>query len=452
MKFQHERQIDALMRIYQEAEARLARDVESALRSGQLGTATYRRSQLAQVSGLITQLQSQVLPQAAAILQAGYNDGQLIANLANVNSALTGIHTEAVNMLADSLTNRLGQGFANIGRQVEDVYRKEGLRLAALSLAEGSTRADASNSLIDTLVDQGVSGFTDRAGRDWGLSAYSEMVLRTTTREAVSEGTKNRLIEGGMDLVEWAGNGENCDECQALEGQMFSLTGDTDGYEVIVDMPPLHPNCTCVLIPSTVTFETLERELGIDPPAPVQPEPPKAPPLNGMEAFDEWSFYQSASLGTADARAALSSYVRDGHGPLNQALGDGVALSDELATMRDALDDAIARQDPIKQDTMLFRGNPFGNSDLDNAAEGDEFRFPTFVSTSASESVSESFAGHHGGWLMEIRAPAGSRGIVPESHVSVDWPEREVVLPRGSKFRVVSVDRSIQRIRLELIP
>ncbi|MBN8867511.1 MAG: hypothetical protein J0H98_08150 [Solirubrobacterales bacterium] len=262
MKFPYERDLAALTQIFQTAESQLALKIERDLRSGRLGTATYRARQLAEIKAFLVNLDSAVTPQAVSILKAAYEQGVAVAEIAGIDGAqFAGIHADAVEVLADSMTNRLRDALTTVGRQVEDVFRKEGLRSSALQLAEGSTRAEASTSLVDTLTRQGVSGFEDRAGREWGLRTYSDMVMRTTTREAVSQGTRNRLIEGGIDLVEWSGNGENCDQCQALDGNVYSLTGATDGYDVLEDLPPIHPNCTCVLTPASVTFEQLEKSL-----------------------------------------------------------------------------------------------------------------------------------------------------------------------------------------------
>lgn len=263
MRLPSDRQVDALTAVYRDAETRLTLQVERALTSGQLGTATYRQAQLQQVLVLLGQLHAAATPQAVATVQASYQEGIQIANLAGIRTSFSGIHREAVSALTQSLNGRLGDGMSRIGRQVDDMFRHEGSRLAVLHLAEGSTRAEASTDMAQSLTRQGVSAFTDRAGRDWGLPRYTEMAIRTTTREAVSQGTRNRLVEGGLDLVEWDGNGENCDECAALDGTVYSLTGATDGYPMLEQMPPLHPNCTCVLTPSSVTFETLERELGV---------------------------------------------------------------------------------------------------------------------------------------------------------------------------------------------
>ena len=261
MKFNYEKQLDTLEQIFKTAESDLTLMIERDLASGRLGTAAYRTRQLAAVQQYLNELNAATSPRAVAILKAAYGEGVAVAEAAGIQSAFAGIHSEAVNVLANSMSNRLSDALTTVGRQIEDIYRKEGVRQSVLSLAEGGTRTDASDAMIKALTDQGVTGFTDKAGRPWGLDRYSEMVLRTTTREAVSEGTRNRLIEGGIDLVEWTGNGENCPECQALDGNTYSLTGATDGYEMLDEVPPLHPNCTCVLTPSSVTFDQLEREL-----------------------------------------------------------------------------------------------------------------------------------------------------------------------------------------------
>ena len=261
MKLPSEQQVDQLMRIYQTAEAHLSKMVEQAVQSGQLGTAAYRRQQLSAIQGLLTQLQAATVPEAVAILRVSYQEGLTIASLAGVDGPFAGVHTEAVNVLADSLTSRLQQGIATVGRQVEDVFRKEGLRLSAISLAEGNARTEASDAMVDALKQQGITAFEDRAGRDWSLETYTRMVMRTTPREATSEGTRNRLIEGGLDLVEWVAASDCCDQCQEFAGNVYSLTGATPGYEVLEELPPLHPNDICVIVPSTVTFDALEAAL-----------------------------------------------------------------------------------------------------------------------------------------------------------------------------------------------
>lgn len=263
MTFASVRQIDALVAILREAETELTLAVERSLMSGNLGTASFQSQQLAEIQALLQQVRGETVPRAVEILRATYKEGLKVASLSGLSdsSPFSGIHEEAVKVLSDSMTQRLDDAFATVGRRVEDVFRKEGLRLSALQLAEGSTRVEASASLVDALKRQGITAFQDRAGREWGLTRYSDMVLRTTTREATSEGTRNRLIEGGLDLVEWVAAADCCDRCQEFAGKVFSLTGATDGYEVLDELPPIHPNDICVIVPATVTLDELEKAL-----------------------------------------------------------------------------------------------------------------------------------------------------------------------------------------------
>jgi hypothetical protein len=83
------------------------------------------------------------------------------------------------------------------------------------------------------LIDERAGAFVDRAGRKWSLKSYTQMVARTTTREAVSMGTANRLLENGHDLVTISEHGNVEDECSDYEGKTFSMTGATEGYDVL---------------------------------------------------------------------------------------------------------------------------------------------------------------------------------------------------------------------------
>jgi len=42
-----------------------------------------------------------------------------------------------------------------------------------------------------------VTGFVDKANREWNMSTYADMVATTTTMQAHLEGTANRLLEHG---------------------------------------------------------------------------------------------------------------------------------------------------------------------------------------------------------------------------------------------------------------
>lgn len=240
MRLPTDRAAIVLARLYQAAEAQLQALIEQAIVSGALGTARYRQTRLAEVQTILAELNGEAVPEATQLIVDAYQLGGQIAGLRGEFG--TAIHQEAVELLADALTSSLNDATERVGRQVDDVFRREGLRHAALDLIEGGTQREAAKRLRDTLVRQGVSGFQDRAGRQWGLANYAEMVVRTTTREAVSVATKNAMLERGDDLVTISSHHHESDVCDRYDGKTFSLTGATEGHPVLDQLPPFHPN------------------------------------------------------------------------------------------------------------------------------------------------------------------------------------------------------------------
>lgn len=257
-----DRQAAAVARLYAAAEERLRRLALEALASGNLETARYRQVRLAAIQQELAALQAQAVPEATQVLASAYRLGVDIGG--GISGAFgTGIHADAVAILADSLVNKLNDAAEHVGRQAEDVFRQEGLRLSAMHLLEGSTRREASKQLQESLAGKGIKSFTDRAGREWNLGSYTEMVIRTTTREAVSVATRNRMLEGGNDLVTISHHEHEPDVCSKFDNRTFSITGSTDGYPVLSDWPPYHPRCRHVATPASANLDQLERDLGL---------------------------------------------------------------------------------------------------------------------------------------------------------------------------------------------
>lgn len=241
-----DRLVDVLASLYGEAEARLTTLVESAMSRGALGTARYRRAQIGAVATLLSQLQDKAIPEATQAVADAYQQGVEIANgsapASAVRASFTGVHSDAVNALADALTSRLNGATVTIGRRVEDIFRREGARQSALTLLQGSTVREGAKALERSLRSQGYASFTDKAGREWGLRNYAEMVIRTTTREAATEATVNRLAESGISQVRIVGHANPCPICKPYVGKEFSLIDEPDHPR-----PPIHPRCRCVL-------------------------------------------------------------------------------------------------------------------------------------------------------------------------------------------------------------
>jgi hypothetical protein len=249
-----------LVKLYADAELALKAQVQEALLSGQLGTARYRQAQLARVTSILAELQAAAIPEATEIAAASYALGMrsVEASMGFTPGNFAGVHQEAVSALADNLAGKLNAAAQTVGRRVEDVFRQEGLKAAAQGLLRGSTRRAASAELASALTKEGVTGFVARNGARWGLEPYAKMAIRTTTREAVSYGTANRMAEAGLDLVTISQHEDSDEVCDEYAGNTYSLSGASDEYPLLEEFPPFHPNCVHVMGPAEVDLDQME--------------------------------------------------------------------------------------------------------------------------------------------------------------------------------------------------
>jgi hypothetical protein len=240
-----DRSVKALAKLYQQAEANLRITIKAAIDSNALGTAAYRERQLTLVRAYLSALQDRGVPMATSGIVQAYRDRALKVDAdIGVSGGFGGIHNDAAKVLADNLAGSLNDAAELVGRQVEDVFRSVGLKQTALGVLEGNTRLQVTKGIVDDLLHEGVTGFVDNAGRRWTLGNYAEMAARTTTREAASAGTANRMAELDLKLITISDHGTLTELCKEYEGKTFALPGESvEGYETIDQLPPFHPNC-----------------------------------------------------------------------------------------------------------------------------------------------------------------------------------------------------------------
>jgi hypothetical protein len=90
-------------------------------------------------------------------------------------------------------------------------------------------------------------------GRHYDVKSYAELVARTRMREAQTEATKELCKEFDNDLVQFSKHDNPCEECAKYEGEIYSISGDSDKYDQLPDEaePPIHPNCEHNLNPTS---------------------------------------------------------------------------------------------------------------------------------------------------------------------------------------------------------
>lgn len=275
---------DQLILAYRRAAIRTRALLAEAIDSGALGDAAYRARQLEALAAVLARLEAQSGPLAARAIRSAYRtgaelvDGHLgtappFADSINAAGRFAGVHEAAVARFYGELDSRIVAARRTLGRSVDDVFRRVGLQEVETGIAAGLARREVSSAIRDELVADGLTAFRDKAGRRWTLEHYSAMVARTTTREAVTQGLANRMLELGQDVVEISTHANPCPICIPFQGRRYSLTGDTAAYPKAEQLPPYHPNCIHVATPAPIFAPTTKQ-----PAAPAQPSPPPAAP------------------------------------------------------------------------------------------------------------------------------------------------------------------------------
>lgn len=283
----HDRIVDDLARAFRQSQTLILAQIRAAVQSGNLYRASERRLQLAAVVAALDQLGARVDPLAREAVQRAYDEGAANARAAIgaqvstspvASSTFNGVRVEAIDQLQRAAVERLDASRRTVGRRVEDFYARAGRRAAVRALlgADGSP-AEAARSLARDisrdpeyrrLLKKGVTGFVDSANRAWSLDTYSEMVVRTTTREAVVQGQVQAMADAGVNLARISQHASSCAICRPFEGRLVSLDGSTTEFQgqsvadTSIGLPPYHPNCRHTIEPVVTEFESLRNAAG----------------------------------------------------------------------------------------------------------------------------------------------------------------------------------------------
>lgn len=144
--------------------------------------------------------------------------------LTAVESEFPGAH--AVNRLVEDLALRLDSVRPAIVRWAVDAYREVIAAGVAPEVLSGvSTRYSAMQRAWGALLDLGIDGFTDVAGRRWSLSGYVEMASRTTVARAALAGRLDQMASNGISLVLVSNHAHECRLCRPWEQQILEMSG-----------------------------------------------------------------------------------------------------------------------------------------------------------------------------------------------------------------------------------
>ena len=247
-----DRELRRMVSLYLQAETDIINEI-GRLRS--LGLVDYHAvAALERVQHILRQLESDcwsyaprmleaqfyvIRPEARKPLEEPESPGKHLLGYKHAR-ALTSEQADIVQRLTMSLMGQIIQANATaqstleealLGRRESDIFRRAGLEQTALLQASGGGVYRSLGGLVERLRREGVTAFTDRAGRRWSLHTYGGMVLRSTSRQAevLAVLTQNP----GHDLYQISKHGSTCPLCAPLEGRVYSKSGRDP------DFPPL---------------------------------------------------------------------------------------------------------------------------------------------------------------------------------------------------------------------
>lgn len=264
-------QIDQLRKLYSAAQKSLVAQLAKLdLTDFQAARA---QALLKQVNEITAQLNNGVYKWAKASLPYAYEQGIDLAaerlkamNVTRFVAYNAQIHTSAVNALIKDVSTELivandgmKKFFNRVILQTQQtlLQDKEISRMIAEGLIQGEARRTISDTILKELRTQlGNEQFIVIKGRNYRPDKYAELIARTRTREATSQGTINTALRYDVDLVQWDAHFEVCEYCQQFSGRVYSISGADNNFPQLTEKPPLHPNCRCVIMP--ITRENLE--------------------------------------------------------------------------------------------------------------------------------------------------------------------------------------------------
>lgn len=256
--------IDDLVAVYKQTYKNIAAEIIGATEAGRIQKAKVMVS----INRELESLGVDVNKWARAEIPQYYLDG---ANAAvqdlrkagidvTKSSGAAVVNKEAIAALTDDVALSFAEGIKGVSRSAQrllsDALKQQLNFIVAEGKLSGDARQTVSDAIKQRLESEGLSALIDSGGKSWSFDAYAEMLARTKSVEARNQGLANRMLSSGYDLVQVSDSNSEHPACADWEGEILSITGNTDGYDTVQDATDaglFHPNCEHainVIVPS----------------------------------------------------------------------------------------------------------------------------------------------------------------------------------------------------------
>lgn len=103
---------------------------------------------------------------------------------------------------------------------------------AASVVSGAETRQNAVRRALKRISDEGLTGFIDRAGREWSPEAYVNMVTRTTVHNTAIQATKARMEDFGTSVFQVSSHAGARPLCYPYQGKFYSWDNTSGEIEL----------------------------------------------------------------------------------------------------------------------------------------------------------------------------------------------------------------------------
>jgi Phage minor capsid protein 2 len=240
-----------LIKLYEEAGFRLI----ELIRTLEDGVSRQRKQILLnQVYQIIANLSDDAANLAKEIIEESYKQGsndavkelaeQTLKSKEEISTTLsTVIHTQAVQETLDEVFYRILECNDNMSadakNRIEEITRQANQR----SLIEGVSRRQATKDATAELLKTQITGIVAKNGAVIPADKYMANVIQYHQRKAHVEGSINRIIENGEDLIYVNSVGITCGICAVYQGRVYSISGNDSRFPKLDKRPPYHSHC-----------------------------------------------------------------------------------------------------------------------------------------------------------------------------------------------------------------
>ena len=166
------------------------------------------------------------------------------------------MHLAIIAALTVGVMEKLSSVGAAVDRNVATLLSSAQVGVAGASFKNATDWQALAEKLRQDVMQNGVTGFIDKAGHVWKVDTYVDVVAQSSVMKAYNTGIKSEMQADGLDLAQLSDEiGENtCEACAQWAGQILSITGATPGFPTVDDAEAdgvFHCHCVHTLEPLT---------------------------------------------------------------------------------------------------------------------------------------------------------------------------------------------------------